>query len=626
MEEVDKIILLTLRQIGTDIPDTVATLKEISTESFVEGCARCINAINNNEELPTTFPPGMSARFRSGTTMANAVKALGFHNEIGYNTFLYSNETEARSLLMWLVERLPKEAGDSGEAAAGPQALLLRALGTEVSLRLSHSWLPPAIKTSGVVWRGKPRTWYLESMKSTLPFHADSVRLGPLPGSSLSKEEKHYAANVQPVVTQQPPLRKNVAASLVAACASAYAEQTEWDAEWNASGIMSGLTQQEYKRKKLSSIRQKMQEKLRTALLRGDGDDKKNTSLQDFLATFGETVSMRKSNFSNKQQLQFTKEDTAKDAPLAATEEELSAQREQEVKALEEELAALSAEMDTLQNELKHFLAGAQKMQEQTEQLAKRNVEAADANKMRSRVIDMLPNADENIAKLQAMAEATEAKLVALAQKWEEMRVSLIDEYRKLKTASMSAKSESQQQLEEMQAVKEEALRVVELTKAKDMLLSQLQAEADKMNKDLSRSSYTQRILEIVKSISRQKEDIAKVLIDTRALQKDISQLTDKLNRTYAVTDELIFKDAKKDEANRKAYKQLAALHETCTNLTKTVEDTGAIMREIKELEDQIDIEQRKNMGESLQRITADYQQVKGENTALVAQIKSSTA
>jgi hypothetical protein len=32
------------------------------------------------------------------------------------------------------------------------------------------------------------------------------------------------------------------------------------------------------------------------------------------------------------------------------------------------------------------------------------------------------------------------------------------------------------------------------------------------------------------------------VLIDTRALQKDISQLSDKLGRTFTVADELVFK------------------------------------------------------------------------------------
>ena len=63
----------------------------------------------------------MSARFRVGTDIANAVKAcriqsmwsrgvtveqdLGWKPQIGYNTFLYANEVEARQLLMWYVRR-----------------------------------------------------------------------------------------------------------------------------------------------------------------------------------------------------------------------------------------------------------------------------------------------------------------------------------------------------------------------------------------------------------------------------------------------------------------------------------------------------------------------------------------
>lgn len=78
------------------------------------------------------------------------------------------------------------------------------------------------------------------------------------------------------------------------------------------------------------------------------------------------------------------------------------------------------------------------------------------------------------------------------------------------------------------------------------------------------------------------------ILMDTKHLQKDINGLTGKLDRTFAVTDEMVFKvnlgfcsrtfraeplihvclsspafqDAKKDESVRKSYKYLAALHE----------------------------------------------------------------
>jgi hypothetical protein len=67
----------------------------------------------------------------------------------------------------------------------------------------------------------------------------------------------------------------------------------------------------------------------------------------------------------------------------------------------------------------------------------------------------------------------------------------------------------------------------------------------------LARKRYTRRIMELVRNISKQKEDIDKVLIDTRAVQKDIAQLGEKSARIYAETEDMIFKNAKKDEVRR---------------------------------------------------------------------------
>jgi len=49
-EEVDGIILVQLRQIGAGIPEEVTTIKTLEVEMLVDGCARCINAIVNDEE------------------------------------------------------------------------------------------------------------------------------------------------------------------------------------------------------------------------------------------------------------------------------------------------------------------------------------------------------------------------------------------------------------------------------------------------------------------------------------------------------------------------------------------------------------------------------------------------
>ena len=119
-------------------------------------------------------------------------------------------------------------------------------------------------------------------------------------------------------------------------------------------------------------------------------------------------------------------------------------------------------------------------------------------------------------------------------------------------------------------------------------------------------------------SIKKQEEEILKVLDDTKVVQKDINRLQGTLERSFTVADELIFRvrisilqfklgvimhgrcfinpifwveqDAKKDESVRKAYKHLAALHECCDQLISTVQEIGTVMREIRDLEDQVSL------------------------------------
>ena len=54
---------------------------------------------------------GMSARFRVGTSIAQACQKNGYKSEVGYQTFLYPSENEIRKVFMFLVEKLPKQDG-----------------------------------------------------------------------------------------------------------------------------------------------------------------------------------------------------------------------------------------------------------------------------------------------------------------------------------------------------------------------------------------------------------------------------------------------------------------------------------------------------------------------------------
>lgn len=160
------------------------------------------------------------------------------------------------------------------------------------------------------------------------------------------------------------------------------------------------------------------------------------------------------------------------------------------------------------------------------------------------------------------MIQSSADRLTKLTALWEELRKPLLEHYRRAKAESENRESETSKLLEEIREMRERMKEVADETRLKDDLYKQLVREHERMSKDLSRGSYTKRMMEIVVNIQRQKEDINKILGDTRHVQKEINQLTGRLDRVFTVTDEQVYKDARKDEARRSAYKLLASLRE----------------------------------------------------------------
>uniref|UniRef100_A0A8U8BDX3 Coiled-coil domain-containing protein 22 n=1 Tax=Geospiza parvula TaxID=87175 RepID=A0A8U8BDX3_GEOPR len=165
-----------------------------------------------------------------------------------------------------------------------------------------------------------------------------------------------------------------------------------------------------------------------------------------------------------------------------------------------------------------------------------------DALRVKARALELLPDAQNNLGKLQLLVESSSRRLVSLAGQWERHRGPLLAEYRELRALRDRAQRESSRRLAETRALLQRGRVAAEEARRKETLHGQLVAELAALPRDVSRAGYTQRILELVGNIRKQKEEIGKILEDTRALQKEINALVGKLERTFSVTDELLFK------------------------------------------------------------------------------------
>ncbi len=87
----------------------------------------------------------------------NIIKELGYKNEIGYQTFLYSSEPDMRRLLMFLIEKLPKdtssnqdEEGNNNNNKKSKENDLNLLISKKINLMLSQCWTPSYCKQKSV--------------------------------------------------------------------------------------------------------------------------------------------------------------------------------------------------------------------------------------------------------------------------------------------------------------------------------------------------------------------------------------------------------------------------------------------------------------------------------------------
>ncbi|XP_064359511.1 coiled-coil domain-containing protein 22 isoform X3 [Dromaius novaehollandiae] len=549
MEEVDKILIHSLRQAGTLVPPEIQSVRDFPPELVVEAAVRCVRVVRPalGAPLSTLLPPGMSARFRLASDLASACQELGFGGDVGYQTFLYSSEHDTRRLLLFLVEKLPRDEAGGGAEPPGKSGPLLRAIGARIRDQLVTPWVPPCCRT--------PHLQRLQGTGHLRPFSTCPL---VLPHTGGPPELQEYFRGAAPPVPAQPPRPAGAPPALLETHAAQLSARRDWEAEWGGTGLASRLPPQEYVGRKQLRARLRALESLRQACPPRPHSPPEGPLdpawLQGaFGAGGGAGGALPKgSRFTRTQHL----------------------------------------------------------THEQDPQILLQQVQAA---------AETLPPSKSSE---ELVVEASSRRIVSLAGQWERHRGPLLAEYRHLRALRDSAQLESSRRLSEIRALHERSRSAAAEARRKEELCKQLVLELEALPRDVSRAVYTRRILEIVGNIRKQKEEIGKILVDTRALQKEINALAGKLERTFSVTDELLFKDAKRDEVVRKAYKYLAALHENCAQLIRTIEDTGTIQREIRDLEEQIEGETSAKPPASLDRILSDCRALREENAALAARIR----
>ena len=151
------------------------------------------------------------------------------------------------------------------------------------------------------------------------------------------------------------------------------------------------------------------------------------------------------------------------------------------------------------------------------------------------KILQLLPNAEENLSKLMTIVQKSKEKLQDLESQWDQHKEGLGTEYEE--TISKT------RQLEEKYANNPKALgpsleekieKIREEINSKENLIRNLRKEFDSLKKEGNpREFYTNRILDLNSQIEKLRTGVDKVIMDVKTVQKDINNLNGKLERTF---------------------------------------------------------------------------------------------
>eukprot|EP01094_Clydonella_sp_ATCC50884_P005386 TRINITY_DN1431_c0_g1_i1.p1 TRINITY_DN1431_c0_g1~~TRINITY_DN1431_c0_g1_i1.p1 ORF type:complete len:630 (-),score=263.53 TRINITY_DN1431_c0_g1_i1:167-2026(-) len=619
MEEVDQIILISLRGLGCDISEDVCSITELSADSVLSAVLDTIRVIDESKEYPQSLPRSMSARVAAAADIAGSIKALGYKDDLGYHQLLYPNDEDTRKLLAWLVNQLPQAEGHGLEQGAEGSSTIKQAICEVVKALEKETWTPSfCVKKSSQKRKRFSNFTNLNTVPIEQPFPSSAAVVT----RAEAKEQLDRIRAEQKLVTRQVERDSDVAPSILEDNFAAWVEAREREDEWNTSGLDSGLNPKQYREKKLGEVHKMMKNHILYSLQEGEAQMAKSYENSDRKAR----ESKRGTRFADL--VEFGQEEAATQLVMQQeTEEEVRQRREEEIAALEERLGGIKGKIESVKQQLKTFSSSIRQLEASLLTEESRYDELGEEYRIQKKIfVELLPDAESNIKLLQDISEESTTHLLELATQWEKHRVPLLQQIRELQDSRLNPDDESKTMIEEIKRMREEQKALAASIREQDEEYKEMLDQYKRLPKNVNRAVYTSRILDIVKQVKKQKVDISKILLDTRTLKKDINQNIESLGRTFAVTSEIVFQDAKKDEAAKKAYRVLVDVHEKFKTLSSKVSESGSACNDLLDLEEKLQQIQTRAASLDLEQVQNDLEQVRGENKVLVKQLKAGKA
>ena len=576
---------------------------------------------------PLSMPPGKAARFRITSALCAEVKAKGYTGELGYEAFLYPNEAEMRRVLRFLVDRLPRHDDAEDEAQQGKG-------GVDIHSKVSSALLAFTSQTAQAASRPLHH----------LPFRTVLLEL---PNASATEPALSYCRQHQPLLPLQPLVSSSFIPSLLQYNLLALTQAAEKEKLWNSAA--DSQTAEQRRQQLVSTIRSAFSSAVAEAAAAEVSVSRK--PLHEYRLMTGSDDGAGGGGGAFKRRVEFEQEKDVAQARVVsevgtvtsvnaagqsaeereAAEEETRKQREAELNELNAQLQESGAQTAQLEQRIASLSSSSQLLEAELASLVASTPQLEEAYKVKKRTLDLLPDAQRNQTELRALVEGSSQRLVDIAAEWEHHRQSLIARLRRQQQLMAERREQAVVKAESIKRLRDEQKQVTEELRQREQQLAALTAEYEALPKSTTRSVYVRRILDIMRAVDKQKQEIGRVLDDVRRLQKDINLMAEASKRAFAMADEIVFSSAKQqqaghaDPAGAKAYRSIVELREAFGSLVGVVSGIGRLQSEMRELTTSLDDLQSRNTALNMERLDTDLQQIRKENKQLQAKLKQKT-
>jgi len=645
------------------IPKTVKSLTAITPELLVVivvGAVRCISGTALGEDVSDKLPAYMAARHRLCSTIATAVRDIGYMGDMGYNQLLYPNERDTRRLISWLVGKLPRSEEEDATAVGAGAALTGAAAVRAVLLRNMRSWVigdasaAPGVSVAAVLRLSEDADEAPAAVPSALPATATSALRAAatylqeaLPDGAGTAATPSAAAATAIVATVggalsfAPSLQRSAVAAASSSSASSGGGASSVPA---AAGALSAAADLDALTARTPGVAAPAP--LQPAWRRWMADTAGTHSLTStypgaytevYSSAFTRAAAFAIPPPTGAGPMALGGASTAAAGETAKTEEEIAAEREAELAAMNARVESLNEDISRLAEQFRLLATSLPGLKESLREAGDKKLVVEQRYFVRKACLDMLPEAAANIDRLTGEVALAADKLIALAEEWETHRLPLVAHIHSLLADKAAQEGTVAELTDSITGVRSQMTALAADMAAKEDAVVKMSAEWERLKEQVptltdptagagapgevaTRPVYTRRIMDIIRQIRKQKAEIGRIVKDVRVVQQEIIVISDKLGRTAAVTTETMERaaaDHPKEPGYRQALGQLLRLQELFNQLITTVMALGHAENEIRQVENRAEQLSARNDARNIDALMTDLATIRADNAAL---------